>query len=177
METLRKWKNGANRNKLMIALALFILLMIPMQIVYQHLQATCDVKLMDFLIGYDADTVYYILDTISANGRSEYLFLIALDLCYGLVYAAVFFLSISLLLKKCGASAKWDILLLLPLLAMLFDYLENICTTIHIFTFPTVNSIITGMECTGTCLKYLFLLDCLIVIVILAILTAWKKRK
>ncbi|MGM9537428.1 MAG: hypothetical protein ACI3VN_03760 [Candidatus Onthomonas sp.] len=175
MHKLRIWKEQASRKKLITSLVLFLVISIPMQLVYQPLQATCDTKMMDFLIGYNAGTVYYVLNTIGASGRSQYLLLIELDLCYGLIYAAVFFLAISLLLKKGGAAGKWDKLLLLPLLAMIFDYTENICTIINILRFPTVSSAVTLIECTGTCLKYLFLVSCLVAIIALAISSHKKK--
>lgn len=114
MKKITIWKEQATTKNLLIALVAFILFMIPMQLILPRVQGSCDSKMMDFLIGYNADTVYYILNSIGESGRSNYLLLIGLDFCFGLIYAALFFLAIALLLKKNGSADNWNKLLLFP---------------------------------------------------------------
>ncbi|MGM9629655.1 hypothetical protein [Butyricicoccus sp.] len=175
MNRIAKWKEQASLRKLLIALVVFAALGIPMQASLGELQSGCDSPLMDFLMGYDADTVYYILYSIGESGRNDYLKLIGFDLCFGLVYAAVFFLAIALLLKKTGADRKRDKLLFLPAAAMIFDYTENISTIIQIKRFPEISSAAAFAGSCGTVLKYLFLILCATIIVILVISSVAKK--
>lgn len=175
MNRIRRWKKQSSGKNLLFAVAALVILMVPMQATCAKLQQD-GLTMMDFMIGYDADDVYFILNAIGQNGRSTYLILIGLDLCLGLIYTAVLFLAIAMLLKKNLAPDKWDRLLFLPVIAMAFDYIENLFTFINIQTFPTINAAVTFTECCGTILKYTFLILSVIAVVILLIRSLLKKQ-
>lgn len=83
--------------------------------------------LLDMIPGYTPEQAYHILDAYGPAGRATYGHILSIDLVYPLVYGSALAVAVSLALR--GAFAPSSIarrLNLVPVLAALFDYVENI---------------------------------------------------
>jgi hypothetical protein len=113
-------------------------------------------KIFDLMpFGYSSEYAIDLLNSLGEQGRGEYLtYQIPLDLLYpGLMGIAGAFL-ITLLTKEISQRFRW--LIFLPLLAALFDYLENGMVAIMLIKFPSISDTIIVTASTFTILKSLF---------------------
>lgn len=84
---------------------------------------------------YTYERFYNILDSYGQNGRNLYILLRwTFDLVWPLAYGAFLLSSIGYLEKQLDKKQKF---VLLPIIAVMFDYLENILATIHMAIYPT----------------------------------------
>lgn len=102
---------------------------------------------MDFF--YTAESLYQIAETYGPAGRSYYIkSRYTFDVVWPLAYGAFLTAALSRLLRKSngsrfkgsrlnGSRLAWlHLLNLLPILGVLFDYLENIATATAMYVFP-----------------------------------------
>lgn len=88
---------------------------------------------------YTAENLYQIADTYGPAGRSYYIkSRYTFDVVWPLAYGAFLTAALSRLLRKSkGSKLAWlHLINLLPILGVLFDYLENIATATAMYVFP-----------------------------------------
>lgn len=92
-----------------------------------------------------------------------------LDMIYPLVYGLLFALLFLNLSKDVG-DKKWGLLLFLPFIGMLFDYLENFSMLNFLSQYPDIDEQRIHIASYFTALKWLFRLSCALVVAVLGII-------
>ncbi len=127
--------------------------------------------------GYSVSTAQSIVNNLNEQTTLLYLFpqLTLLDLLYPILLAL--FLS-SLLFRLVNSKTKLGkLVLILPFIAMSFDYLENICIMLMISKTMAISQPIVLISSTFTLLKSLFTFIAWICVMIFAVQWYLSKRK
>jgi len=108
--------------------------------------------------GYSSEYAHQLFDTLGEKGRSEYLFKqIPIDMIYPGLFALAYSLLLFYLFKKSfKLNKKIYILSLVPIVAGLFDYLENIGIIVMISIYPQFLSSIANITNIFSLAKSLF---------------------
>lgn len=159
------WFNGY------IALSTFIFFMIFLIVILPNEAQKSDaLGLMtspDTSFFYTKQTLYEIAHAYGFIGRSFYIKQrFTFDLVWPLVYGSFLFINSVYLYQK-NQFSKYRILLLLPLVAVVFDYLENIMASIVMYRYPSETMIVADLAGFMTALKWLSLSLSFIIIVVL----------
>jgi len=129
-------------------------------------------KLLDMMpTGYDFEYVNTLFDTLGEKGRSIYLYnQIPVDLIYPFLFGISYCLLIAYFLKKLNKlNSSFFYLCLLPLIAGLADYLENVGIIKMLISYPdlslfstTVTNFFTILKSVTTSIYFVALLITLI---------------
>ena len=94
--------------------------------------------------GYDANHVHTLLDALGSEGRAYYLYRqIPLDMFYPAFFAISYSLIMAYFLKKLRRMGSFlFIACLLPLVAGLADYAENVGIVMMLNSYPNISSIL-----------------------------------
>jgi len=113
-----------------------------------------ELRIFDMMpMGYSPQYAETLLVSLGSEGRMIYLInQIPLDFIYPGLMGLTGVLFLKLLIKN----GKLQLLILLPILTALFDYLENILIALMLFTFPNFNSTVAASSSIFTILKSLF---------------------
>ena len=94
--------------------------------------------MLDTFFFYTPDRAYELLTAMGAAGRDAYLTANLFDFFFPLTYTLFFVISMGMTYTFIyKAEDKRNLLMLLPFLAMLADYGENICVRLMLLNFPT----------------------------------------
>lgn len=128
--------------------------------------------------GYSFAYAKELLGNLGKSGRSFYLFRqLPLDLLYPFLFMMSNILILSFFLKKIGKLESWFLLVLFPIIAGIFDYLENFGLIYLLTSYPKISEIGVRIISTFTVIKSLFTsLYFVILLFVLAILI-FKKIK
>jgi hypothetical protein len=161
---------------------LMLFLTIPQVMVYAR-----GMKLFDMMpTGYDPGYATAFLDTLGPAGRSVYLtHQLPVDLLYPLFSALAYCLLMAWLFKKLNLFEKPVFYLcLLPLVAGLFDYLENFGIITMILKYPEVSPVLVSTVSGFTLIKsmlsalfFIILILAFAIFLIKQILTALTSKK
>jgi hypothetical protein len=158
---------------------LFIALVLPGQSASSQSQ-TGDISSPDLSIYYSALDLYEMAEAYGDQGRTEYIReRFSFDLIWPLVYTFFLTTTISWLYKQSlSESNPWRRINLLPVIGMIFDYLENISTSLVMYRYPAPTLIIDWFAGFFTVLKWLLigLSFAALVAGIIAILWFWIKK-
>lgn len=139
-------------------------------------------KLLDMLpTGYNLDYVNKLFKTLGENGREIYLTnQIPVDMIYPLLFGLTYSLLLAYFLKKLGKlKSPFTYLCLLPIIAGVFDYLENIGIITMLNSFPDLTGVIVSATNTFSVIKSastsIFFIALLVILIILGIKFAKKK--
>jgi hypothetical protein len=107
---------------------------------------------------YSKDNLYQIAEAYGQEGRLYYLdSRISFDIIWPLVYTFFLINAISWLLNKTILEeSKLRLLNLVPLVGILFDYLENITNMVVMFRYPQPTDILASLAGIITSLKWVF---------------------
>ncbi len=122
---------------------------------------------IDLHFSYTPDQAYQLLDSYGPDGRKYYFFAEATaDTVYVLIYT-LFFLGLLVWLykNKIHREERLKILLALPVIALCFDFLENICVLTLLTRFPERLDQLAYLSAIFTGGKWLFALLTLTAIV------------
>jgi hypothetical protein len=110
---------------------------IPAIMRYSH-----GIKILDMMpMGYDADYVNTLLNTLGEEGRQTYLVKqIPVDLIYPFLFGVSYCLVIAYFLNKIGKLESLFYLCLLPVIGGFFDYLENVGIIALLNTYPDLST-------------------------------------
>ncbi len=104
-----------------------------------------EMKLLDMMpTGYDFNYVTILMASLGPSGRSVYLHQqIPLDMIYPLMFAVTYFLLLALVLKEIVKSkSAFYYLCFIPVLAGVFDYLENIGIISMLTSYPNISNLL-----------------------------------
>jgi hypothetical protein len=122
----------------------------------------------DLSFYYTKDDLYEMADAYGEEGREAYIKArFTFDVAWPIVYT--FFLSTSIswiFIKSSTPSTGMWRLNLMPVLGALFDYLENISTSIVMFRYPSLTPLVDFLAPWFTLLKWLLILGSFLVLLI-----------
>jgi len=119
----------------------------------------------DLTFGYDKNFADNFLSALGENGRAEYMqFVGVFDTIYPIIYGGLLLSVLTFLIGGSKYKNKINLLNLLPVLIVLVDYGENICSIYNTTHFPdysllllTAGSICTQVKWTLVVLVLLFI--------------------
>jgi len=159
MNSISHWLRGfsTGRNTLLglIVLIIFMVMVLPKQAAQANENAggtgTPDLSFM-----YSLDELYLMAKTYGDDGRSEYVRArFTFDLVWPIVYTFFLVTAISWLFgKTTPAKSIWQRANLVPLLAMVLDYLENISTSIVMVRYPARTAVVDVFATVFTPMKW-----------------------
>lgn len=158
----------------MAVYSLMLLYTIPQ--VEQH---AVGMKLFDLSpSGYSFEYARELLGALGVNGRETYLYR---QLPADFVYPGLFAVSCCLLLswlfaKSLKTSSRIFYLCFVPVIAGLFDYLENICIVLMLNSYPNVTESHVAFASFFTILKSAFT-TAFFVLLIVGVVLFWKMKR
>jgi hypothetical protein len=140
-------------------------------------------KLLDMMpMGYNAEYVNSLMNTLGEHGRDAYLyFQLPLDMIYPFIFGISYCLIFAYFLNKLGKlKSPLIYFCLLPLIAGIFDYLENIGIITILSNFPNhsnLSIILTNYSTlTKSAFTTIYFVLLIITIVIFGIRTISSKK-
>ena len=142
------------------------------------LEITGGANILDFEFGYTYEEAYGILTALGVEGRIFYLTKISpIDFPFPFTYM-LFYAGWIALLAKHTLSKEWcKYLLLVPVLAMLFDWIENIGIITMLNNYPNLPSWAVLIASVGGILKTSFTAGSTVLIGILFIMFIIQKAR
>lgn len=137
------------------------------------LEVTNGHGILDFEFGYSIETAYKILTNLGEEGREIYLErVIPLDLILPITYMLMLATWILFLLRHAYLSAKYQGLLIVPVSAMVFDWVENLSVVILLRSYPELSAGAVQAASTAGILKMCSIFASVGIIAILIIYNA-----
>jgi hypothetical protein len=136
---------------------------------------TDGVGILDTEINYSSEQAYSILERMGDNGRGFYLRLLLIDLIFPISYCLFMISCIFLLSSRVYRFA--DRLALAPIIALLFDYLENASIIVILTNYP--NELVSLVQAASifTIIKWCFIVVSYVSILALLVLFLISKVK
>ena len=133
--------------------------------------------ILDSRLGYTFAEVEYHVTILGEQGRQLYTTLQVLDLIFPLGYGMSMTLALTgLIMRLFPEGHPMEKAASIPILGMLFDYLENITIAALIASYPNLSPLAVSAASIFTQLKWSCIILALILLVILAILAIGKKK-
>jgi hypothetical protein len=128
---------------------------------------------------YTAGDLYKTAEAYGQLGRNEYIKArFTFDLIWPLVYLAFLTTAISWLYHRLDLSGElWKRVNLVPIFGVLFDYLENISTSIVMARFPSPTPIISSLAPIFTFVKWILMGCSLLLLLYGSVMVLWKLLK
>lgn len=154
--------------------------LIMLTVTLPQLQVFSDgLRVPDMMVsGYDTAYLQQFFSKLGSSGRQFYLWRqLPLDMLYPALFAATYSVLLAYLSLKTGRKAKiWrKALPLLPLIAGLFDYLENILLIVLLRQYPQVSVIQAATASVFTVCKSAFGALSLLAVSVLLVIWIWKR--
>jgi len=131
-------------------------------------QASAGAETPDLSLWYTPAELYNMAESYGAEGRQAYIRArFTFDVAWPLVYGFFLVTAISWLFGKgFPKDSPWQLANLVPLAAMLFDFLENISTSIVMARYPLETPVIAALAPVFTLLKWLFVGGSMLLVVV-----------
>lgn len=113
-------------------------------------------EILDMIpVGYNPEYVKSLFEQLGPIGRDYYLYTqLPLDMIYPLLFAITYTLILTYLFNKIyNLSSKIQLLTLIPILAGLFDYLENLGIITMLIQFPNFSETIAAITSVFSIIK------------------------
>ena len=177
LNKLQKWATGRNVIILVLLDVIFMMGVMPYMQMLMALVMNQHAQPIDLSIPtWTPAQGFALIESYGDAGRKLYRTIeLTADVIYPLVYGFAFALLITFLVRKVAPSNKWmPYLAFLPLIAMLFDYAENLCIVSLLCTYPHKLMLIARLGGVFTLFKWVFAFACMGVSLIGLILWALK---
>jgi hypothetical protein len=135
-------------------------------------------KIFDMMpMGYDLEYAYSLLEKLGIEGRHAYLYYqIPVDMIYPFLFGITYCLLLAYLLHKLDRFKNESFYLcLIPIIAGLFDYLENFGIIDMLVHYPELTDKVVQTATFFTVLKSLFSTISFIVVTALLVVMGFKK--
>ena len=155
---LRRVSTGWVALSALLIFLLFSALVLPQQATKAE-QETGSPDSPDTSFFYSPSDLYRMAEAYGEQGRQAYIRArFTFDLVWPLVYTLFLATSISWVFGKAFApDSRWQRANLGPLLGALFDYLENLSTSLVMVRYPEQTAVVDALAPVFTALKWLFL--------------------
>ena len=157
-----------------VVFLLFTALVLPAQTAREDTEIG-EVGSPDLSFIYSAADLYQMAEVYGEAGRSEYVRVrFTFDLVWPLVYTFFLVTAISWVYTRAfSAQSKWQLANLAPVMGMLFDYLENIATSLVMWRYPTQTPVIDWLAGAFTGLKWILISASFILLLIGTGIAIW----
>ena len=137
---------------------------------------TADAGTPDLSFYYSSSDLYRMAEAYGEAGRDAYIWVrFTFDLLWPLVYTFFLTTAISWLYAKTFfADSRWQLANLVPLLGMLFDYMENISTSLVMFRYPGRTPVVDWLAPLFTSLKWILITGSFVLLSIGLMVTLWE---
>ncbi|MFJ1379133.1 hypothetical protein [Capnocytophaga canimorsus] len=134
-------------------------------------------EIIDVLPFYDGEYVVRLLEYLESEGRHYYLYRqLPIDMIYPLLYAFTYRQILKHFIDKLDFKrVRWVVFL--PILAAVFDYLENIGIGISLYRFPSLSDTVLSVLPFFSLLKTLFVVLYLLAFFGLGIMVLVRRNK
>ena len=175
---LHKISNGWVALAGMVVFLLFTALVLPAQTAREDTEIG-EVGSPDLSFIYSAADLYAMAEGYGEAGRSEYVRVrFTFDLVWPLVYTFFLVTSISWVYARAfRTQSKWQLANLAPVLGMLFDYLENIATSLVMWRYPIQTPVVDWLAGVLTGLKWILISVSFILLLIGTGIAIWEWIK
>ena len=155
---LRRVSKGWVALSALLIFLIFSALVLPQQPTKAE-QETASPESPDPSFFYWPSDLYRMAEAYGEQGRQAYIRArFTFDLVWPLVYTLFLTTSISWVLGKVFApDSRWQRANLMPILGALFDYLENLSTSLVMLRYPEQAAVVDALAPVFTALKWLFL--------------------
>jgi len=140
------------------------------------LKITNGANILDFEFGYSTAQAHNMLTALGEQGRLFYLTkIIPIDFAFPLAYMLCYAGWVALLVKHISPLSAAKFLITLPLLAMLFDWIENIGNILMLTQYPNISETAVSLASASGILKFLFILGSMGTIIVLLVIYILRK--
>lgn len=176
-EFLYRKSTGAAALITLLVFAAFTVLVLPGQSAAAEAYSG-EVGSPDLSLFYSAEDLYRMAESYGSMGRAEYIRArFTFDLVFPLIYGLFLTACISWLLNRVlPMGSNMRLLNLIPLMGVLFDFLENISASLVIGRFPMETSMIAALAPAFTLIKWIFVGGSFVLVYIAAALTVFSKK-
>lgn len=181
-KVLEKYATGKKVLSLFILTNVVFLFML-MVTIPKTMEFSNGMKLLDMLpTGYNLDYVNKLFSTLGENGREIYLTnQIPVDMIYPLLFGLTYTLLLAYFLKKLNKlKSPFTYLCLLPIIAGIADYFENIGIITMLNSSPNLTEITVNTTSTFSVIKStsttLFFIALIVILIILGIKFVGRKK-
>ena len=156
------WLYRVTTGKVVVAglavLVVFSILVLPGQSARNDDASTVS-DIPDLSFYYSADDLYRMAGEYGQEGRDAYVRArFNFDLIWPIVYGVFLATAITWLFTQIfPAGSLWQRVNILPILGMLFDYLENLSTSLVVVRYPDQTPIVDWLAGVFTCVKWTFI--------------------
>lgn len=141
------------------------------------LKITNGANILDFEFGFSSAEANSIVTALGEQGRSFYLTkIIPIDFVFPVTYMLCYAGWIARLAKNTMPMKGAKRLLILPLLAMLFDWLENAGVIMILTQYPGIPEGAVALASTAGMIKFTFTLCSMVTIMVLLVMSLLKRR-
>lgn len=128
---------------------------------------------------YSANDLYQMAEQYGVEGRAAYIYArFTFDLVFPLAY--LFFLATStswLLFRGLAEHSRWRLLNLFPLAGTVFDYLENVSTSLVLGRYPSPTPVVDVLAPVFTAIKWFFVNSSFVILIFGMLLVFWRRLK
>lgn len=132
-------------------------------------------RIPDSKVGYSYAEIYATVDGYGPEGIRFYRYIEAVDLLFPLVDGFLLTLLTARLLIKLNAGGRAQFLLFLPLVAVTFDYLENVGIFLMLWRHPGDYALIAALTNALTILKFAGIVLSVLVILGASVLLLYRR--
>jgi hypothetical protein len=159
----------------LVIFLLFTALVLPQQAARSEQETGSGVS-PDTSFFYSPAELYQIAESYGEEGREAYIRArFTFDLVWPLVYTLFLVTAISWVFGKAFApDSRWQRANLLPLVAALFDYLENLSTSLVMLRYPAQTPVVDLLAPLFTATKWGFLGLSFILLIVGIVAAAWR---
>jgi hypothetical protein len=176
---LSEWLQRVSKGWVAVSALVIFLLFTALVLPDQSSKASPEVRMAgspDMSFFYKANDLYRMAEAYGQAGREAYIRVrFSFDLIWPLVYTVFLCTCISWVYGKAfNAGSPWQRMNLVPLFAILFDYLENISTSLVMLQFPNRLPLIAMLAPVFTMGKWILVTGSILLLVVGLVVGAWR---
>ncbi len=165
----------------LVALVIFLLfsaLVLPVQ--SSQAKATSgEAGSPDMSFFYSAGDLYRMAEAYGSQGRAAYVRArFTFDVTWPVVYTLFLSTAISWVYARAFPPAsRWRLANLSPVLGALFDYLENLSTSLVMLRYPAQTAVVDRLAPVFTLIKWMFVSGSFVLLLVGIVLGLWRWRQ
>lgn len=175
--TFYRISSGAFTLVSLLIFVLFMIFVLPAQ-AQRAKETSAGIGSPDTSFFYTTDNLYEMAEAYGADGRAAYIrSRLTFDLIFPLTYLFFLVTSISWIAQRAipNVDSRWRLINLFPFFGFLFDYFENIATSIVMFNFPQPTPVLGFLAPILSLTKWFFVNGSFVVLFILGMIIVWRR--
>ena len=175
---LQRVTNGWVALSALVIFLLFLVMVLPGQAAKAGTQ-TGKSGSPDMSFYYSADDLYHFAEVYGEQGREAYVRTrFTFDVIWPLVYTLFLTTTISWVNTRAFApDSWWQRANLIPVLGLVFDYLENLTTSLVMLRYPDRTAVIDSLAPVFTLLKWVFIFGSFVLLFAGVVAGVWQWYK